>query len=183
MCSAKSGHNLWQIWHVFDPWASPFGANGQMTMTVHNYRPRQFYRTLNWENPSSGYRDMSSGSLAAARPPKPWRQYPSSPETYIVTPVYQGDVITVKKIHLKMSAECLHQKNWSHLINYHSLLAAVPRVLEEHRNIPPLSEPIRKVVLSAGLADTQVTPISWSPRLARIRMERGNASVNRMKLR
>ena len=109
MCSAKSGHNLWQIWHVFDPWASPFGANGQMTMTVHNYRPRQFYRTLNWENPSSGYRDMSSGSLAAARPPKPWRQYPSSPEgwgvkTYIVTPVYQGDVITVKKIHLKMSA-------------------------------------------------------------------------------
>ena len=41
-----------------------------MGMTVHNY---------------SGYRDMGSGSLAAARPaarrpPGPWRQYPSSPE-------------------------------------------------------------------------------------------------------
>ena len=84
MRSAKSGPNLYQIWQVFGPWASPFGANGQMTMTVHNYRPRQFYRTSNGENPSSGYRDMGSASLAAARPPArppgPWRQYPSSPE-------------------------------------------------------------------------------------------------------
>ena len=39
-----------------------------MTMTVHNYRPRQFHRTSNGENPSSGYRDMGSASLAAARP-------------------------------------------------------------------------------------------------------------------
>ena len=37
-----------------------------MTMTVHNYRPRQFQRTLNGENLSSGYRDMGSESLAAA---------------------------------------------------------------------------------------------------------------------
>ena len=55
-----------------------------MTMTVHNLRLRQFHRTSNWENPSSGYRDMGSASLAAARPtahpPGPWRQYPSSPE-------------------------------------------------------------------------------------------------------
>ena len=88
MRSAKSGSNLWQIWHVFGPWASPYGANGQMSMTVHNYRPRQFHRTSNGENPSSGYRDMGSASLAAARPtarppaspPGPWRQYPSSPE-------------------------------------------------------------------------------------------------------
>ena len=88
MRSSKSGPNLYQIWQVFGPWASPFGANGQMTMTVHNYRPRQFYRTSNGENPSSGYRDMGSASLAAARPaarpparpPGPWRQYPSSPE-------------------------------------------------------------------------------------------------------
>ena len=84
MRSAKSGPNLYQIWQVFGPWASPFGANGQMTMTVHNYRPRQFYRTSNGENPSSGYRDMGSATLAAARPaarpPGPWRQYPSSPE-------------------------------------------------------------------------------------------------------
>ena len=84
MWSAKSGSNLWQIWQVFGPWASPYGANGQMSMTVHNYRPRQFHRTSNGENPSSGYRDMGSASLAAARPtarpPGPWRQYPSSPE-------------------------------------------------------------------------------------------------------
>ena len=84
MRSAKSGSNLWQIWQVFGPWASPYGANGQMSMTVHNYRPRQFHRTSNGENPSSGYRDMGSARLAAARPtarpPGPWRQYPSSPE-------------------------------------------------------------------------------------------------------
>ena len=67
--SAKSGPNLWQIWQVFGPWASPYGAIGHMTMTVHTYRPRQFHRTSNGENPSSGYRDMGSASLAAARPP------------------------------------------------------------------------------------------------------------------
>ena len=69
MGSAKSGPNLWQIWQVFGPWASPYGANGWMTMTVHNKRPRQFHRTSNGENPSSGYRDMCSANLAAARPP------------------------------------------------------------------------------------------------------------------
>ena len=69
MRSAKSGPNLWQIWQVFCPWASPYRANGHMTMTVHTYRPRQFHRTLNGENPSSGYRDMGSASLAAGRPP------------------------------------------------------------------------------------------------------------------
>ena len=67
MNSAKSGPNLWQIWQFFGPWASPYGANGQMTMTVHNYGPRQFHRTLNGET-SSVYRDMGSTSLAAARP-------------------------------------------------------------------------------------------------------------------
>ena len=96
MRSAKSRPNLWQIWQVLGPWASPYGANGQITRTVHNYRPRQFHRTSNRENPSSGYRDIGSASLAAARPaarppahpptrpparpPEPWRQYPSSPK-------------------------------------------------------------------------------------------------------
>ena len=84
MRSAKSGPNLWQIWQVFGPWASPYGANGHMTMTVYTYRPRQFDRTSNGENPSSGYRDMGSASLAAARPPGTWRQYPSSPEGWWV---------------------------------------------------------------------------------------------------
>ena len=69
MNSAKSGPNLGQIWQVFGPWASLYGANGQMTTTVHNYGLRQFHRTLNGENPSSGYTDMGSASLAAARPP------------------------------------------------------------------------------------------------------------------
>ena len=69
MHSAKSGPNLWQIYQVFGPWASLYGANGQMTMTVHNYRPRQFHRTSNGENPWSGYRDMGFAILAAARPP------------------------------------------------------------------------------------------------------------------
>ena len=45
MRSAKTGPNLRQIWQVFGPWASPYGANGQRTMAVHNYRPRQFHRT------------------------------------------------------------------------------------------------------------------------------------------
>ena len=93
MRSAKSGPNLWQIWQVFGPWASPYGANGHMTMTVHTYRPRQFHRTSNGENPSSGYRDMGSASLAAARPaarpPGPWRQYPSSPKGWGVKMEHQ----------------------------------------------------------------------------------------------
>ena len=60
--SAKSGPNLCQIWQVFCPWASPYGANGQMTMTVHNYRPRQFAEL--W---TSGYRDMGPASVTATR--------------------------------------------------------------------------------------------------------------------
>ena len=69
MRSAKSGPDLCQIWQVFGLWANPYGLDGQMTMTVHNYRPRKFHRTSNHENPSSGYRDMGSASLAAARLP------------------------------------------------------------------------------------------------------------------
>ena len=66
--STKSGPNLCQIWHVFGPWASPNVANGRMTMTVHNYRSRQFHRTSNGK-PSSDYRDMGSAGLAAACQP------------------------------------------------------------------------------------------------------------------
>ena len=122
MRSAKSRPNLWQIWQVFGPWASPYGANGQMSMTVHNYRPRQFHRTSNGENPSSGYRDMGSASLAAARPPArppgPWRQYPSSPEGW--------GVKMIPRMHGKVTfimtgssvTHCLKQKvKWAHFNN------------------------------------------------------------------
>ena len=48
------------IWQVFGPWASPYGANGLITITVHNYRSRQVHETLYGVNPSSGFRDMCS---------------------------------------------------------------------------------------------------------------------------
>ena len=35
------------IWQVVGQWASPYGANGQITMTLHNYRSRHVHRTLN----------------------------------------------------------------------------------------------------------------------------------------
>ena len=104
MRSAKSGPNLWQIWQVFGPWASPYGENGHMTMTVHTYRPRKFHRTSNGENPLSGYRDMGSASLAAAhpaaRPPRPWWQYPPSLKGWGVTKL----IVVLKFAHaLKLS--------------------------------------------------------------------------------
>ena len=60
MSSAKCGLHRYQIWQVIGPWASPYGANGQMTLTLHTYRSWQFHRTLNGENLSSGFRDMGS---------------------------------------------------------------------------------------------------------------------------
>ena len=48
------------IWQVFGQWASPCGVNGQITMPLHNYRSRQFHKTLNDVNPSSFFRDMRS---------------------------------------------------------------------------------------------------------------------------
>ena len=87
MRSAKSGPNLWHIWQVFGPWASPYGANGQMIMTVHNHRPRQFHRTSNGENPSTVTeiwvpQVWQPPARPPVRPPGPWRQYPSSPECW-----------------------------------------------------------------------------------------------------
>ena len=38
-------------------------GQGQMTMTLHNYRSRQFHRTSNDINPSSGFRDMHSAKF------------------------------------------------------------------------------------------------------------------------
>ena len=113
--SAKSGPNLWQIWQVFGPWASPYGANGQMTMTVHNYRPRQFHRSSNGENPSCGYRDMGSSNLAAdrptARPSEPWQQYPSSPDGWGVKKCnfwYTHQTPEINKIELPYIVNHIH---------------------------------------------------------------------------
>ena len=71
MRSGKSGPNLTSFWHMGKPISHAYGANGQMTMTVHNYkyRPRQFHRTSNGENRSSDYRYMGSLSLTADWPP------------------------------------------------------------------------------------------------------------------
>ena len=35
-------------------------GQGQMTLMLHNYRSRQFHRTYNCINPSSGSKDMGS---------------------------------------------------------------------------------------------------------------------------
>ena len=35
-------------------------CQGQMTLVLHNYRSRQFHRTSNGTNPSSGFKDMGS---------------------------------------------------------------------------------------------------------------------------
>ena len=48
------------IWQVSGQWASPYGANGQITLTLHNYMSRQVQTTLNGVNPSSSFRDMRS---------------------------------------------------------------------------------------------------------------------------
>ena len=45
-----------QRYSIFKIWQ----GQGQMTMMLHNYRSRQFHRTSNGINPSSGFRDMGS---------------------------------------------------------------------------------------------------------------------------
>ena len=86
-----------------DPIFGKFEKFWQMIMTVHNYRPRQFRRTSNGENSSSGYRDMGSTSLAAAHPSGPWWQYPSSPEGWEVI-----IVLTQIKCHF----HCVNMAPW-----------------------------------------------------------------------
>ena len=42
----------------------------QMTMMLHNYRSRQFHRTSNGVNPSTGFRDI--GSVKSGKDCGPW---------------------------------------------------------------------------------------------------------------
>ena len=51
-------------------------GQGQMTMMLHKYSSRQFHRTLNGINPSSGFRDMGS---AKSGPSAAWFNQVISP--------------------------------------------------------------------------------------------------------
>ena len=110
-----------------------------MTMTVHNYRPRQFHRTSNGENPSSGYRYMGSTSLAAdrltARLPEPWRQYPSSPEGWGVKTVCSNKTYFVEIIYFCHFENTMYKKrffgkspqvfyNFTHVFRKYSIFTA-----------------------------------------------------------
>ena len=88
MRSAKSGPNLWQIWQVFGPWASPYGANawnGQMTVTV-----TWQCTTTGLDNSTKLWMEKIHQAVTEicvpqvwqppAHPPELWRQYPSSPK-------------------------------------------------------------------------------------------------------
>ena len=59
--SMSIGHPIPEIW-LFQNSTLKIQGQGQsqMTMMLHNYRPRQFHRTSNGINPSSGFRDMGS---------------------------------------------------------------------------------------------------------------------------
>ena len=57
--SMSIGPSIHEIQH-FQNLTLKIQDQGQMTMTLHNYRSRQFHRTSNGINPSSGFRDMGS---------------------------------------------------------------------------------------------------------------------------
>ena len=48
------------IWQAFGPRESPYGINGQITVLLHNYKCRQFHRTLNRTNLSISFGDKHS---------------------------------------------------------------------------------------------------------------------------
>ena len=56
------------------------GLMGKITMTLHNYRPIQFHRTLNGDMDYTSLAAAHSPAHQAAHPLGPWRYYPSSPE-------------------------------------------------------------------------------------------------------
>ena len=79
--SAKSGPNLCQIWHVFGPGASPYGANDHDSAQLH-YRPTYNSTELGMEKICEAVTEIWVLQVwqAPGRPPGPWRQYTSSPE-------------------------------------------------------------------------------------------------------
>ena len=69
MRSARSGPNLWQIWQVFGPWASPYGANDhdsahlQAQTIPQNFEWRKSVKQL------QRYEFRKFGSRPPGRPP------------------------------------------------------------------------------------------------------------------
>ena len=55
----SNGHPILEIW-LFQNLTLKIQGQGQMTMRLHNYRSRQFHRTSNGINPSSGFRYKGS---------------------------------------------------------------------------------------------------------------------------
>ena len=75
---AKFGPNLWQIWQVLGPWASPYGANGKWPW-VCTTTGLDNSTELQMEKIRHAVRDMGSASLTATHPdsdentPPAWR--------------------------------------------------------------------------------------------------------------
>ena len=62
MASTNSGPSVGSFDKIW--LGKPIWGNGQITTTVHNYKSRQVHKTLSGLNPSSGFRDLRSASLA-----------------------------------------------------------------------------------------------------------------------
>ena len=79
-------------WQVLGPWVSPYSANGQITVVLHNYRSKKFPRTLHEENPFSSSFDMYSAKSGPATHPtarsNAYRhpRMPACPKPYDSTP-------------------------------------------------------------------------------------------------
>ena len=78
--SRKYGPHWYQICQVFGSWACPHGANGQLTMTMHNCRTRHFHKISNGVNPSNVLRNMDTAKSGTNRPHRAGWQYPCSRE-------------------------------------------------------------------------------------------------------
>ena len=115
ICVPQVWPNLWPIWQVLGPWASLYGANGQMTMTVHSNESKQIHRTLNGKKICQAVTEIWVPQVwqPPARPPEPWRQYPFSPKGWGVKTspshtVWLTVVMVAKTMPLHLIALILH---------------------------------------------------------------------------
>ena len=82
---AKFEPYRYHIWHVFAPWATPYGVNEH---AITHLQSGKFHRITNGENPSSGFRVLKSGTLAHSPPARPERydnnnNNPNNPWLYV----------------------------------------------------------------------------------------------------